>query len=159
MASLVVLAGSDQLRKTLPRGFEQLVGKPEARVLRWWLRARGAQWSGARGFLSFARAVCARYPWKLLRARDLRCASCGGVPHRASETGWFCTVRDGDCSKTPASMRFDGAQYSMDLSSLISVFASFVTRSPQLDVWWLGSRPLALDSRPLCTEHMYSNAG
>jgi hypothetical protein len=138
---------SGVLRTTLPRGFAQHVGEAEARVLRWWLRALGAQWSGDRGFLNFARAVCARKPWKLLRARDLRFASRGGVPHRAGETRWFCTVRDGDCSVIPASARFDGGRYSMDLCSLISVFRSWATHSRQLDVRWFCPQLFVLGSR------------
>ena len=48
-------AGNYHLLRTIPpRGFEQQVSEAESRILRVWLRALGAKWFGARGFLSFA---------------------------------------------------------------------------------------------------------
>lgn len=103
----------------LPPGFAQHAGEAEARFLRSWLRGRGAKWSGARGFLSFARGVHRSVTSRLMRRCDLRFASCVGIFHWACKTWSFCAARDGDCSVSAVSTRFDSALYSMDLRSLI----------------------------------------
>jgi hypothetical protein len=54
-----------------------------------WRAASAAKWFCGRGFLYFARAVCARYSSKLLCLCDLGFASCVGVPHSACKTHRF----------------------------------------------------------------------
>src|SRR5215207_1980417 len=106
--------GSIHLLRTIPpTGFEQQV------VLRCWFGTLGAKWFGARRFLSFARGRLHSVSSKLLCPRGLRFVSCVGVPQSACNTRWFCAARDGDFLVIAVSTRFDSAQYSMGLRSLI----------------------------------------